>query len=145
MISLPQVGLSPLKNKKNKQMKEINIKHIANLHTDALRALDFYKQDIQILKKRLEEIAADNTGHEVAEKVEYFQNQFLIQSNNIDELKHNLNQNLNKIEEQVKSSAGFLDQSAADQNAEIYDQYLSLEKIVNDVRHQFNSFASRWM
>jgi len=126
-------------------MKEVNIKHIANLHADALRALDFYKQDIQILKKRLEEIAADNTGHEVSQKVEYFQNQFLIQSNNIDELKHNLNQNLGKVEDQIKASAGFLDQSTVTENAAIYDQYLTLEKIVNDIRHEFNSFASRWM
>lgn len=126
-------------------MKEVNIKHIANLHTDAVRALDFYKQDIQILKKRLEEIAADNTGHEVSQKVEYFQNQFLIQSNNIDELKHNLNQNLGKIEDQIKASAGFLDQNTVTENAAIYDQYLTLEKIVNDIRHEFNSFASRWM
>jgi hypothetical protein len=126
-------------------MKEVNIRNIANLHTDALRALDFYKQDILILKKRLEEIAADNTGREVAEQVEYFQNQFLIQSNNIDELKHNLNQNLTKIEDQVRDSAGFLEQSTVDENASIYDQYLTLEKIVNDIRHQFNRFASRWM
>ncbi len=126
-------------------MKEVNIRNIANLHTDALRALDFYKQDILILKKRLEEIAADNTGREVAEQVEYFQNQFLIQSNNIDELKHNLNQNLTKIEDQVRDSAGFLEQSTVDENAAIYDQYLTLEKIVNDIRHQFNRFASRWM
>lgn len=126
-------------------MKEINIKHIANLHSDALRALDFYKQDIVILRRRLEEIAADNTGHEVAVKVEYFQNQFLIQSNNIDELKHNLNQNLAKVEEQVKSSAGFLYQSLASENAEIYEQYLSLEKIINEIRQEFNRFASRWM
>jgi len=126
-------------------MKEINIKHITNLHSDALRALDFYKQDILILRRRLEEIAADNTGHEVAVKVEYFQNQFLIQSNNIDELKHNLNQNLAKVEEQVKASAGFLDQSVAAENSEIYSQYLSLEKVINEIRHEFNSFASRWM
>ncbi len=126
-------------------MKEINIKHITNLHSDALRALDFYKQDIMILRRRLEEIAADNTGHEVAVKVEYFQNQFLIQSNNIDELKHNLNQNLAKVEEQVKASAGFLDQSVAAENSEIYSQYLSLEKVINEIRHEFNSFASRWM
>ena len=58
-------------------MKEINIKHISNLHSDALRGLDFYKQEIGILKKRLEEIAADNTGHEVAESIERFQNPIL--------------------------------------------------------------------
>ncbi|MDO8993922.1 hypothetical protein [Daejeonella sp.] len=126
-------------------MKEINIKHINNLHSDALRSLDFYKQEITILTKRLEEIAADNTGHEAAEKVEHFQNQFLIQYNNIDELKHGLHENLNKIENQVKESAGFISQSSAAENVELYDQYLTEEKIINEVRQEFNRFASKWM
>jgi hypothetical protein len=126
-------------------MKEINIKHISNLHSDALRGLDFYKQEIGILKKRLEEIAADNTGHEVAERIEHFQNQFLIQINNIDDLKHRINENIKTIENQVKNSAGFLDQKSADENAGLYDQYLSEEKFINEIRQDFNRFASKWM
>lgn len=126
-------------------MKEINIKHISNLHSDALRGLDFYKQEIDILKKRLEEIAADNTGHEVAERIEHFQNQFLIQINNIDDLKHRINENIKTIENQVKNSAGFLDQKSADENAGLYDQYLSEEKFINEIRQDFNRFASKWM
>ena len=126
-------------------MKEINIKHINSLHSDALRSLDFYKQDIKILKSRLEEIAADNTGREVAVKVEYFQNQFLIQQNNIDELKHKLHENLSNIQNQVKESAGFISQASAAENIELYDQYLTEEKIVNDIRQEFNRFASKWM
>ncbi len=126
-------------------MKEINIKHISNLHSDALRGLDFYKQEIGILKKRLEEIAADNTGHEVAERIEHFQNQFLIQINNIDDLKHRINENIKTIENQVKNSAGFVDQKSADENAGLYDQYLSEEKLINEIRQDFNRFASKWM
>jgi hypothetical protein len=126
-------------------MKEINIKHISNLHSDALRGLDFYKQEIGILKKRLEEIAADNTGHEVAESIERFQNQFLIQINNIDDLKHRINENIKAIENQVKNSAGFVDQKSADENAGLYDQYLTEERIINEIRQDFNRFASKWM
>jgi len=126
-------------------MKEINIKHISNLHSDALRSLDFYKQEIGILIKRLEEIAADNTGKEVAENIEHFQNQFLIQSNNIDNLKHRINENIKDIENQVKNSAGFLDQKSADENSGLYDQYLTQEKVINDIRQDFNRFASKWM
>lgn len=126
-------------------MKEINIKHISNLHGDALRGLDFYKQEIGILKKRLEEIASDNTGREVAESIEHFQNQFLIQINNIDDLKHRINENIKDIENQVKNSAGFVDQKSADENAGLYDQYLTEEKFINDIRQDFNRFASKWM
>lgn len=126
-------------------MNEINIKHVSNLHSDAVRNLEFYEQEFTILQKRLEEIAKDNTGHEVAVNIERFQNQFLIQNNNIDELKHKIRENLKNIEQQVKSSAGFVDQDAMSLNADLYEQYLSLEKIVNEIRHEFNRFASKWM
>ncbi|MDP3469750.1 MAG: hypothetical protein Q8S11_15520 [Daejeonella sp.] len=126
-------------------MKEINIKHINNLHTDALRSLDFYKQEISILTKRLEELAANNTGLEVAVKIEYFQNQFLIQHNNIDELKHNIHENLKKIENQVKEFAGFITEASATENVVLYNQYLMEEKIINGIRQEFNRFAAKWM
>jgi len=129
----------------NLVMKEINIKHINNLHTDALRSLDFYKQEISILTKRLEELATNNTGFEVAVKIEYFQNQFLIQHNNIDELKHNIHENLKKIENQVKEFAGFITEASATENVVLYNQYLMEEKIINGIRQEFNRFAAKWM
>lgn len=126
-------------------MKELNIKHITNLHSDALRGLDFYKQEITILKKRLEEIAADNTGHEVAERVEYFQNQFLIQNNNIDELKHGIQENIQNIEDQIRQTGAYVKVNTAGENIELNDQYISLEKVINEIRQEFNHFASKWM
>ena len=126
-------------------MKELNIKHITNLHSDALRGLDFYKQEITILKKRLEEIAADNTGQEAAERVEYFQNQFLIQNNNIDELKHGIHENIQNVEDQIRQSGAYVKVNTAGENLELYDQYIGLEKVINEVRHEFNRFVSKWM
>jgi len=126
-------------------MKEINIKHIYSLHSDALRSLDFYKQDIKILRNRLEEITADNTRREVAVMIEHFQNQFLIQQNNIDELKHKLHDNLSNIQNQVMEYAGFISETSSAENVDLYDQYLTIEKLVNEIRQEFNRFASEWM
>lgn len=126
-------------------MKEINIKHVSNLHSDAIRGLEFYEQELVILQKRLEEIAKGNTGHEVSVEIEHFQNQLLIQNNNIDELKHKIRENLKNIEHQVQHSSGFVDQDYMNINADLYDQYLTLEKIINEIRQEFNRFASKWM
>jgi hypothetical protein len=126
-------------------MKEINIKHMNSLHSDALRSLDFYKQDIKILRNRLEEITADNTRREVAVMIEHFQSQFLIQQNNIDELKHKLHDNLSNIQNQVMEYAGFISETSSAENVDLYDQYLTIEKLVNEIRQEFNRFASKWM
>jgi hypothetical protein len=126
-------------------MKEINIKHMNSLHSDALRSLDFYKQDIKILRNRLEEITADYTSREVAVMIEHFQNQFLIQQYNIDELKHKLHDNLSNIQNQVMEYAGFISETSSAENVDLYDQYLTIEKLVNEIRQEFNRFASKWM
>jgi hypothetical protein len=36
---------------------KISIKHVSNEHSDWLRALDFYKEELNVLKTRLTEVA----------------------------------------------------------------------------------------
>jgi hypothetical protein len=126
-------------------MKHINIKHIDNLHNDAIRGLDFYWQELIILRHRLEEIAAGNTSQDVAEQVEHFQNQFTIHNEQIDELRHAFHENLKKVESQLVELAGFADESSFDENEELYERYVTEEKMFNELRHEFNRFAAKWL
>ena len=54
------------------------------------------QEEIEILKERLAEIANKNSSKLVLSEVEHFQNQFIVQRNNIDEIGHliKLNENL---------------------------------------------------
>jgi hypothetical protein len=65
-----------------------HISRMSNEHHDWMRALEFYKQELDILTKRLSEVSIQYTRTEVKADVEHYQNQFLIQRNNIDELMH---------------------------------------------------------
>ena len=126
-------------------MKQINIKQINDLHNDALRGLAFYKQELTILQERLEEIAADNTNVEVLEKVDHFQNQFIIHQRYIDDLMHDIRKNLKHIEEEVVTTSGFFGESNFTENEYLYEQFVTEEKIFNELRHEFNRFAAQWM
>jgi hypothetical protein len=126
-------------------MKQVNIKHIDNLHNDAIRALDFYWQELIIIRHRLEEIAADNTGHEVALQVEHFQNELTIHNEQIDELRHAFHENREKLEGQLVETDGFADKSSFEENEELYERYVTEEKMFNELRHEFNRFAAKWM
>ena len=55
-------------------------------HTEWLSKMKFYTDEISILKNRLGEIASKNSDKEVLAQVEHFQNQLIIQRNNIDEV-----------------------------------------------------------
>jgi hypothetical protein len=126
-------------------MKHINIKHIANLHSDALRGLDFYDQELAFLQARLSEIAGKNTAVEVQEQVDHFQNQFTIHFNVIKLLTEALQDNSKKIKTEVHELAGFVDAGDIEENEDLYGDYLTEEKIFNGLRHEFNRFAAEWM
>jgi hypothetical protein len=126
-------------------MKQISIKHINNLHNDAIRGLDFYRDELTILNERLGEIAAANTNREVAEQVEHFQNQFIIHNEQIDELQHALRENLQLVAKQVIQTGGQTNETSLPANEGLYEKYLTEEKMLNELRHDFNRFASKWL
>ena len=65
-----------------------------DLHQDHIKwinALDFYKEEILIFQRRIEEIASKNNSTNILKMIESFQNRLIIQRNEIDILKHNIN------------------------------------------------------
>ena len=126
-------------------MSTVNIKHVKYLNNDWLRGLEFYKQEITILKKRLEEIAGDNTGQEASEQIEHFQNQLIIYREHFDELKHLIHINNLDIEKQLVKTEPFVESSTVDEHNKLTEGYLTEEKMFNQMRHEFNRFAAKWM
>ena len=116
------------------------------MHTDWLRGLDFYKQEIKILKNRLTEIAGKNTHPDVMKEVEHYENQFEIQAENIHRLSHDIKSNVKIAGVEVRNSgAGYIDGMLLDKHVDLGEKYVSEEKTINELRHSFNEFASVWM
>ncbi|MEI8280318.1 MAG: hypothetical protein WCG87_11185 [Bacteroidota bacterium] len=127
-------------------MNKISITHFGNAHNQWLRSLDFYKGELRILKTRLTEIAGKNTAADVMTKVEHFENQFKVQTDNIDRMLHDINMNMTAIGKQAQSSsAGYVDGVLLVQHNELNQKYRMEEKTINDLRHDFNDFAAAWM
>lgn len=127
-------------------MNKISVSFFNNAHNDWLRALDFYKQEIGILKNRLTEIAGRNTETEVLKQVEHFENQLKIQSENIDQLKHEINLNVSAAGKSLQASnMPYIESSLLSEHNKLNAQFQVEEKIVNGLRQQFNRFASIWM
>ena len=127
-------------------MSKISISHMSNAHNDWLRALDFYKQELNILKSRLTEVAGKNSGADVMKEVEHFENQFSIQRNMIDRLTHDIHQNVVSIGNAVLAAkAGYIDGALFEQHQQLNGKFFEEEKIINDLRAAFNVFAAKWM
>ena len=71
-------------------MSYTNVVNIAKGQAEWLKGLSFYEDEIYIMENRLAEVAMKNSSFEARQGVEHFQNQFVIQRNNIDELKHDI-------------------------------------------------------
>lgn len=126
-------------------MSKTSITHLDNEHNDWLRALDFYKQECNILKERLTEVAGKNTGNEVGRMSEQFESRIKIQITNIDALRHNINENLHNISEDAKNSAGHVEQKLIEKHEELREQFVTEEKLIAELRHELNRFAAKWM
>lgn len=126
-------------------MKKTNIKHLTFAHQGCLRGLEFYEIELRFLQERLEEIAADNTGHEVSERVEHFQNQLIIHRDQIDQLKHRIHVNLDEVAAELQHSESFIDQVTVDAADQIGADYEQEEQLFKTLRQEFNRFAAEWM
>jgi len=114
-------------------------------HHQWLRSLQFYKEEFKILDNRLQEILQRNNGRETMALAEHFQNQFIIQRNNIDELKHHIHEHENLVAMDVREHAGKMKNTRVLDHDEIREQFGTLEKLFKELRIEFNLFLSRWM
>ncbi len=105
-----------------------------------LNKLFFYKEDIAIMERRLEEVTKANTSKELLAHVERFQNQLIIQKNNIDELKHLVTQNESKLEAEVIRNPVAVDHRTVPSHSEEKESIESFEKNFNALRKELRDF-----
>lgn len=122
-----------------------HISHVSAEHSSWLRGIEFYKDEIRIMKHRLEEVSGKNTGAEVKAQVEHYQNQFMVQEKNLNQLKHEIDAHFKHMEMDVELRAQHLANSTLAEHDVMRESYITTEKIVNELRHEFNHFLSKTM
>ncbi len=110
-----------------------------------LRGIDFYQDEINIMNKRLKDVANRNSAIEAKKQVEQFQNQFEVHGEQLKKLKHSLNNHGTNIESDLISHHGQLERNTISQHDNMRDEYVNTEKLFNEMRHDFNRFLSKYM
>lgn len=114
-------------------------------HTEWLKSLDFYEQELDILEERLAEVGGKNNSIESRSGLEHFQNQFIIQRNNISRLKHSIKANDHQVYVDVKEHMGKAETSRFDDHGKIAEDVRVFENIIRDLRQEFNVYLAKWM
>lgn len=127
------------------KVSSINIRHWNSAYSDWTRALRFYKEETVILRHRLQDIASKNTWQDILSQVEHFENQFVLHTEAIEKLLHNIRQNVVAIGKEAENYVGFIDNKLSAQLSKLEDQYITEERLWLELRQSFHRFCAEWM
>ena len=111
-----------------------------NTWRDSLRSC---REDLNQLKKQLQQTAAQNLSKDQLHDVEHYHNQFHIQLINIHDLKQAIKNHDRKVSYETETNSGQLNDETLNDHENLYDQYQSLEHRLLDLREEFNGFLER--
>ena len=123
-------------------------KYLTDLHHDHnewKNILSFYEEDVETMKKRLEEVVAKNSDREVHGWVERFQNKLIIQTEQIDILRHDINICEDAIVKNVTDNPVASDRRKTDDHLELRERIQTFELLFNKLRKDLNAFVAKWM
>lgn len=126
-------------------MTYISVTHCGADHSHWLKDIGFYDEELDTLESRLVEIVRKNNNKEVMTAVEHFQNQFVVQRNNIDQLQHDIHEHDRNVANDARDHAGKMNSNEVEEHNKLREQVETFGKVFNELRHEYNRFLSKWM
>jgi hypothetical protein len=112
-------------------------------HVEWLKALEFYQDEILVFKNRLAEVSSKNTDISIKKEVEKYQNKFIIQKNEIDNLKHYIHHSEQEMEEEIKKNPVAVDHRKTTEDLSLRDRFQMFEKLFAELKEEFNDFVGK--
>jgi hypothetical protein len=110
------------------------------------RELIFYKEEIKIFEDHLTALLRRNNRNGVPAQVEHFQNQFILQKEVIDYLKHDLQVSERQLAACVYEMSGDgIDNIKMDNHGNLRERMTTFRKIYRELKNEFRRFEIHWM
>ncbi len=122
-------------------IQEKNIHYYHELQ-DWKRSVDFYLEELSVFNDRVAEVTEKNTNRDTLARVEHFQNQFILQQEQFELLRHDIRSHKEKIESIMAAKNDAQKGSLTPGQQQIRDRLLHAEKIFADTKHAFYNFLS---
>jgi hypothetical protein len=91
-------------------------------------------------------LSSRNTGKGVHARIEHFQNQFILQKEVIDQLKHDLNISERQVASFAQElSAEGIESIKMDNHVRLWDLFNTFRKIFKELKTEFRRFEAEWM
>ncbi len=104
-----------------------------------LRLLEFFKQENTVLKNRLAEVLDHKNNKEFLALAEHFQNMFIIKDEFIDELRHDVN---GQVQVLTSKDRVTLDQKIIKKQEKLRNEMEYMETDFSKLKNEFNRYLS---
>ncbi|HEY5969036.1 MAG TPA: hypothetical protein VIU35_13750 [Chitinophagaceae bacterium] len=111
-----------------------------NTWRDSLRSC---RDDLNQLKKQLQQTAAQNLTRDQLHDVEHYHNQFHIQLINVHDLKQSIKSHDRRVQFETSANSGQLAEDTIAEHERLFEEYQSLDSTIKNLREEFGDFIHR--
>ncbi|MBW4360324.1 hypothetical protein [Flavobacterium taihuense] len=121
------------------------IQELHEEHKTWLNKLMFYKDELKIMDNRILEVAQKNTSKEARSLADYFNNQLIIQKEQIDNLTHDIKSHELFLEAAMINNPKVIDKESFLDHNKHRENITTFEKLFKDLREELIDYLSKWM
>ena len=114
-------------------------------HKEWIGKLSFYNDDLVVLRKWLDDVVKRNNSEEFLIGLEHFQNQIIIQQDQIDQLRHEINEHEAALEKSVSHNPVASDHRKMNDHPEHREKIARFEELFRTLRKEQMIFLAKWM
>jgi hypothetical protein len=120
-------------------------KHLSDLHFEHQlwqSEAKFFADELKIYQNRLDEIASKNTGDEISKKISHFQNQFIIQKEQLDILNHEVKVHEQSLAKFAQENPIAIEHRLFEDHSLMQDKLQTFKKIYSELKTEFTQFVA---
>ena len=111
-----------------------------NTWRDSLRSC---REDLNQLKKQLQQTAAQNLSKDQLHDVEHYHNQFHIQLINVHDLKQSIKVHDRRVQFETAANSGQISEDTIAEHERLFEEFQSLDSTIKNLREEFGDFVHR--
>ena len=111
-----------------------------NTWRDSLRSC---RDDLNQLKKQLQQTAAQNLTRDQLHDVEHYHNQFHIQLINVHDLKQSIKAHDRRVQFETTANSGQITEDTIAEHERLFEEFQSLDSTIKNLREEFGDFVHR--
>lgn len=132
-------------NTETRTPTQIYVGDLHHEHMMWLNTLNYRKEEVALLERRMEDIVRRSDEKEVMAELEHFQNQYIREREVIDELSHDIKIHDKLVTQEAKEHPIAVDHRNVVAHKLLKDRMATFEKLSSELRDEFMGWVERWM